>query len=146
MPSHRDAPRSRTAARTPARGAADARPGGGATSRRRPSADAVAASVAGVGASPAVPTPGSNLEGGVAFIEPRVVPIQKATDLGSVQVLKHGNLFLLTDPFGDIHPDSRGLGLYHLDTRLVSCCALRVGGVRPVLLQGSMGCVLPAVG
>jgi glycogen debranching enzyme len=75
----------------------------------------------------------------VAFIEPRVVPIQKATDLGSVQVLKHGNLFLLTDPFGDIHPDSRGLGLYHLDTRLVSCCALRVGGVRPVLLSGSMG-------
>jgi glycogen debranching enzyme len=75
----------------------------------------------------------------VAFIEPRVVPIEQATDLGSVQVLKHGNLFLLTDPFGDIHPDSRGLGLYHLDTRLVSCLALRVGGVRPVLLSGSMG-------
>src|SRR3954468_6260516 len=76
---------------------------------------------------------------GGAFVEPRVVPIQQATDLGSVQVLKHGNLYLLTDPFGDIHPDSRGLGLYHLDTRLISCCALRVGGVRPVLLQGSMG-------
>ena len=43
----------------------------------------------------------------------------KATDLGSVQVLKHGNLFLLTDPFGDIHPDSRGLGLYDGDTRLL---------------------------
>ena len=39
-------------------------------------------------------------------------PIEKATDLGSVQVLKHGNLYLLTDQFGDIHPDSRGLGLY----------------------------------
>ena len=59
---------------------------------------------------------------------PAIVPITKATDLGSVQVLKHGNLYLLTDPFGDIHPDSRGLGLYHLDTRLLSCCALRVGG------------------
>src|ERR1044071_8788719 len=78
-------------------------------------------------------------DGGVAFVEPRVVPIEKATDLGSVQVLKHGNLYLLTDPFGDIHPDSRGLGLYHSDSRLVSCLALRVGGVRPVLLQGSMG-------
>src|SRR5437773_2298023 len=78
-------------------------------------------------------------DGGVAFVEPRVTPIQQATDLGSVQVLKHGNLFLLTDPFGDIHPDSRGLGLYQSDTRLISCCALRVGGVRPVLLQGSMG-------
>jgi glycogen debranching enzyme len=79
------------------------------------------------------------IEGGVAFVEPRVVPIETATDLGSVQVLKHGNLFLLTDPFGDIHPDSRGLGLYLLDTRLISCSALRVGGVRPVLLSGSMG-------
>ena len=67
------------------------------------------------------------------------MPIQNATDLGMVQVLKHGNLYLLTDPFGDIHPDSRGLGLYHLDTRLLSCCALRVGGERPVMLQGSMG-------
>ncbi|HEX3428850.1 MAG TPA: glycogen debranching N-terminal domain-containing protein, partial [Candidatus Limnocylindrales bacterium] len=67
------------------------------------------------------------------------MPIQKATDLGSVQVLKHGNLYLLTDPFGDIHPDSRGLGLYGSDTRLMSCCVLRVGGERPVLLQGSMG-------
>ncbi|HXI80667.1 MAG TPA: hypothetical protein VNM34_07595, partial [Verrucomicrobiae bacterium] len=47
--------------------------------------------------------------GGVAFVEPLTIPIQKATDLGSVQVLKHGNLYLLTDPFGDIHPDSRGL-------------------------------------
>src|SRR5215211_9158088 len=76
---------------------------------------------------------------GVQYYEPRVVPIEKATDLGSVQVLKHGNLYLLTDPFGDIHPDSRGLGLYHSDTRILSCCALRVGGVRPVLLSGSMG-------
>jgi glycogen debranching enzyme len=76
---------------------------------------------------------------GVAFVEPREVPIQQATDLGSVQVLKHGNLYLLTDPFGDIHPDSRGLGLYLSDTRIVSCCSLRVGGTRPVLLQGSMG-------
>jgi glycogen debranching enzyme len=77
--------------------------------------------------------------GGVRMVDPRIVPITKATDLGSVQVLKHGNLYLLTDPFGDIHPDSRGLGLYHLDTRLLSCCALRVGGVRPVMLNGSMG-------
>ncbi|HEY3162792.1 MAG TPA: amylo-alpha-1,6-glucosidase [Candidatus Limnocylindrales bacterium] len=75
----------------------------------------------------------------VAFVEPAAMPIQNATDLGSVQVLKHGNLYLLTDPFGDIHPDSRGLGLYHSDTRILSCCVLRIGGVRPVLLQGSMG-------
>ncbi|HET9615064.1 MAG TPA: glycogen debranching N-terminal domain-containing protein, partial [Candidatus Limnocylindrales bacterium] len=78
-------------------------------------------------------------DGGVAFVEPRTLPIEKATDLGSVQVLKHGNLYLLTDPFGDIRPDSRGLGLYLSDTRLLSCCSLRISGTRPVLLQGSMG-------
>ncbi len=75
----------------------------------------------------------------VRFIEPRVRPIARATDLGSVQVLKHGNVYLLTDQFGDIHPDSRGLGLYRTDTRLLSCSVLHVGGERPVLLQGSMG-------
>jgi glycogen debranching enzyme len=63
----------------------------------------------------------------------------RATDLGSVQVLKHGNLYLLTDAFGDIHPDSRGMGLYQGDSRLLSCAVLRVGGERPVLLQGSVG-------
>jgi glycogen debranching enzyme len=76
---------------------------------------------------------------GVTFFEPRIVPIEKATDLGSVQVLKHGNLFLLTDQFGDIHSDSRGLGLYRDDTRLLSCSVLRVNGARPVVLQGSTG-------
>ena len=76
---------------------------------------------------------------GVTIIEPRLIPIVKATDLGSVQVLKHGNLFLLTDQFGDIHSDSRGLGLYRNDTRLLSCSVLRVGGERPVVLQGSTG-------
>ena len=52
----------------------------------------------------------------VRFLPARDVPIERATDLGSVQVLKHGNRYLLTDSFGDIHPDSRGLGLYHGDT------------------------------
>ncbi len=63
---------------------------------------------------------------------PAIVP---ATDLGGVGVLKHGNLFLLSDPFGDVHPDSRGLGLYDLDTRVLSCAILRINGVRPTLLR-----------
>src|SRR5258706_5972107 len=103
-----------------------------------PSTPAVAPSAA-PPPPPQVAPPPSDEGSGVELIEARLVPIQQATDLGSVQVLKHGNLYLLTDPFGDIHPDSRGLGLYHSDPRLLSCCALRVGGVRPVLLQGSMG-------
>ena len=63
---------------------------------------------------------------------PSIVP---ATDLGGVGVLKHGNLYLLSDPFGDVHPDSRGLGLYDLDTRILSCAVLRINGVRPTLLR-----------
>ena len=73
------------------------------------------------------------------YLPPRAVPIVKATDLGSVQVLKHSNRFLLTDSFGDIHPDSRGLGLYDGDTRVLACSVLRIGGIRPVLLQTSVG-------
>jgi glycogen debranching enzyme len=75
----------------------------------------------------------------VRYLPARAVPIVKATDLGSVQVLKHGNRFLLTDSFGDIHPDSRGLGLYQGDTRVLACAVLRIGGIRPVLLQTSVG-------
>ena len=97
------------------------------------------------GAEPAT-TPGSADPTGAArspdatrFVEPVVRPVVKATDLGSVQVLKQGNLYLLTDSFGDVHPDSRGLGLYDGDTRRLSCSILRVNGERPVLLQGSAG-------
>ncbi len=77
--------------------------------------------------------------GATRFVDPVVRPIVKATDLGSVQVLKQGNLYLLTDPFGDIHADSRGLGLYDGDTRCLSSSILRVNGERPVLLQASAG-------
>ncbi|MEO8273588.1 MAG: amylo-alpha-1,6-glucosidase [Chloroflexota bacterium] len=63
--------------------------------------------------------------------------IVAATDLGGVAVLKHGNLYLLSDAFGDIHPDSRGLGLYDLDTRVLSCAILRINGVRPTLLRAA---------
>src|SRR4051812_48730077 len=72
------------------------------------------------------------------FLPPPTPTIVPATDLGGVGVLKHGNLYLLSDAFGDIHPDSRGLGLYDLDTRVLSCAVLRVNGVRPTLLAGQV--------
>jgi glycogen debranching enzyme len=65
-----------------------------------------------------------------------VAEVVRATDLGGVKVLKHGDLYLLTDDFGDVRPDSRGLGLYSGDTRVLSCLEVRVNGVRPVLLRG----------
>src|SRR5437773_1500511 len=75
----------------------------------------------------------------VRFMPAGPVEIVPATDLGSVVTLKHGNLYLLSDPFGDIQPDSRGLGLYEGDTRILSCCVLRINGMRPALLQSSAG-------
>ena len=70
---------------------------------------------------------------------PTPVTIQPATDLTGVQTLKHGNLYLLTDAFGDIHPNMRGLGLYRDDTRVLSLYELRVNGFRPVVLRASGG-------
>jgi glycogen debranching enzyme len=62
--------------------------------------------------------------------------ILAATDLGSVEVAKHGNLYLLTDPRGDIRADGRGLGLYELDTRVLSASMLRLNGAPLTLLRG----------
>ena len=64
---------------------------------------------------------------------PTIIP---ATDLGSVDVGKEGNLYLLTDPRGDIRIDGRGLGLYDLDTRILSTSILRLNGTQPTLLRG----------
>jgi glycogen debranching enzyme len=75
----------------------------------------------------------------IRFVPAPPVEVVVATDLGSVAVLKHGNLFLLTDQFGDIHPDTRGLGLYEGDTRLLSSSVLRVNGYRPAILQPPVG-------
>ena len=74
-------------------------------------------------------------ESPVRFLPASQVEIVQATDLGSVMTLKHGNVYLLTDQFGDIHPDTRGLGLYDGDTRILSVCALRINGARPALLR-----------
>ncbi len=69
----------------------------------------------------------------------RPAAVIPATDLGSVVTLKHGNVYLLSDQFGDVQPDTRGLGLYHADTRVLSCATLRINGARPLLLQTSAG-------
>ncbi|MDQ3448406.1 MAG: amylo-alpha-1,6-glucosidase [Chloroflexota bacterium] len=61
--------------------------------------------------------------------------VARATDLTGVLILKHDLLFLLTDSFGDVHPGSRGLGLYAGDTRMLSRYELRINGARPVVLR-----------
>jgi len=69
----------------------------------------------------------------------RARPIIKATDLGSTAVLRHGALTLVADPFGDLHVDGRGLGLYHGDTRILSGLAFLLDGLRPTLLEPDAG-------
>ncbi len=72
----------------------------------------------------------------IRLVAPPDRVVVHATDLGGVGVLKHGDVFLLTDSFGDIHPNSRGLGLYAGDTRVLSCSVVSVDGSRPALLRG----------
>ena len=73
---------------------------------------------------------------GTRTIPAPTVTIVPATDLGSVEVAKRGNLYLLTDARGDIRVDGRGLGLYELDTRVLSTAVLRLNGAVPTLLRG----------
>ncbi|MBI3747014.1 MAG: amylo-alpha-1,6-glucosidase [Chloroflexi bacterium] len=73
------------------------------------------------------------------LVAPHPRPIVEVVDLGGVQVVKHGNLFLLSDAGGDVEPDGRGLGLYDGDTRILSMARLRIGGQRPVVLASDPG-------
>ena len=61
--------------------------------------------------------------------------VVRATDLTGVHVLKHDNLFMLSNAYGDVHIDGRGLGLYDGDTRMLSTYDLRLNGIRPVVLR-----------
>ncbi len=75
-----------------------------------------------------------------SFSLPHVAPaIVPATDLGRITALKCGSVILLADPSGDVVPDSRGLGLYVGDTRMLSCLVLLVGGQRPFVLRPDPG-------
>ncbi len=76
---------------------------------------------------------------GIRFLPAGREAIVPATHLGGVAVLKHDNLYLVTDRGGDILPDARGLGLYRDDTRLLSRSSARLNGLRPTVLQGSAG-------
>jgi glycogen debranching enzyme len=65
--------------------------------------------------------------------------VTRATDLTGTLVLKHDRLFLLSDAFGDLKTDERGLGLYTGDTRVLSRLELRIDGHRPLVLRTGTG-------
>ncbi|MDP8904179.1 MAG: amylo-alpha-1,6-glucosidase [Chloroflexota bacterium] len=71
------------------------------------------------------------------YAEPAATHVARATDLAGVLVLKHDDLFLLTDAHGDVERGSRGLGLYDGDTRFLSLYELRINGSRPVVLRSA---------
>ena len=74
-------------------------------------------------------SPGDDLRSGS---QPVII---RATDLTGVHVLKHENLFMLTNAHGDIRPDGRGLGLYHNDTRVLSTYDMLLNAIHPVVLR-----------
>ena len=69
-------------------------------------------------------------------IDPPARRIIPATDLDGVEVAKQANLYLLTEGRGDVHVDARGLGLYALDSRILSTSVVRINGTVPTLLRG----------
>ena len=73
------------------------------------------------------------------FVAPRPRSVIRATELGSVGVLKAGTLVLVSDARGDVVPDRRGLGLYRGDTRVLSTLALLVEDRSPTLLRADPG-------
>lgn len=52
-------------------------------------------------------------------------------------VVKHGKLFVCSQPDGDIRASATGVGLYADDTRYLSQLSLRIGDKDPVLLSSS---------
>lgn len=57
---------------------------------------------------------------------------------GGTHTLKHGDLFVIVDRFGDIHPASLEQGLYYSGTRFVSRLRLKLDRQRPLLLSSSV--------
>jgi glycogen debranching enzyme len=58
----------------------------------------------------------------------------EATDLAGAHLLKHGNVFMLSDDAGDVVRRRNGLGLYDGDTRMLSTYVLRFNDGRPGVL------------
>jgi glycogen debranching enzyme len=54
------------------------------------------------------------------------------------RTIKHNHLYLVDDVLGNIpHGDMSGLGLYHLDTRFLSCFEIKLHGTDPIPLLSS---------
>jgi glycogen debranching enzyme len=63
--------------------------------------------------------------------------IAASTSLAERWTLKHGDLFALFDPYGEVVADGPG-GVYYRDMRFLTRSALRIDGERPLLLSSAV--------
>jgi glycogen debranching enzyme len=73
------------------------------------------------------------------WISPFTIPATDKTPSYRTRVLKHGDTFLVVDPYGDAQArDPAAEGLFHADTRYLSHLVLTVNGHRPLLLGSNV--------
>lgn len=73
------------------------------------------------------------------WVSPFAIPATDKTPSYRPRVLKHGDTFLVVDPYGDAQArDPAAEGLFHADTRYLSHLSLTVNGHRPLLLGSNV--------
>jgi glycogen debranching enzyme len=73
------------------------------------------------------------------WASPFAIPATDTTPSYRPRVLKHGDTFLVVDPYGDAQArDAVAEGLFHADTRYMSHLYLTVNGHRPLLLSSNV--------
>jgi glycogen debranching enzyme len=73
------------------------------------------------------------------WTSPFAIPATDKTPSYRPRVLKHGDTFLVVDPYGDAQArDAAAEGLFHADTRYLSHLYLTVNGHRPLLLGSNV--------
>lgn len=73
------------------------------------------------------------------WASPFAIPSADTTPSYRPRILKHGDTFLVVDPYGDAQArDAVAEGLFHADTRYMSHLYLTVNGHRPLLLSSNV--------
>jgi glycogen debranching enzyme len=73
------------------------------------------------------------------WASPFAIPATDKTPSYRPRVLKHGDTFLVVDPYGDAQArDTAAEGLFHADTRYLSHLYLTINGHRPLLLGSNV--------
>src|SRR5579864_2123963 len=72
-------------------------------------------------------------------VSPFYIPALVSAPPARARALKHGDTFLVLDPFGDAQASGPASeGLFHDDTRFLSRLVLLINGERPLLLSSTV--------